>query len=66
MWTRLREGEGGMNGESSMEMYTLSHVKQMPVGICSMTQGAHQCSVTIQRGGRWVGGDISTTMADSF
>ena len=40
MWTRLREGEGGMNGESSMEMYTLSHVKQMPVGIHCVTQGA--------------------------
>ena len=32
------EGEGGTNGESNMETYTLPYVKQ-PMGICCMTQG---------------------------
>ena len=26
------EGEGGMNGESSMETYTLAHIKQIASG----------------------------------
>ena len=33
LWTQGGEGEGGINGESSMETYTLPYVKQ-PVGIC--------------------------------
>ena len=33
------EGEGEMNGESSMEAYTLTYVTRQPMGICSMTQG---------------------------
>ena len=32
------EGEGGTNGESNMETYTLPYVKQ-PMKICCMTQG---------------------------
>ena len=32
------EGEDEMNGESSVETYTLPYVKQ-PMGICCMTQG---------------------------
>ena len=36
---RVGGGKGGMNGESSMETYTLPYVKQMPAGICWMTQG---------------------------
>ena len=35
-----REGEGGMNGESSMETYTVPYVNTEPVGICRMPQGA--------------------------
>ena len=27
LWTQLVEGEAGMKGESSMEMYTLPYVK---------------------------------------
>ena len=33
------EGEGEMNGESSMEAYTLTYVKRQPMEIYSMTQG---------------------------
>ena len=33
------EGEGEMNGESSMDSYTLTYVNRQSVGICSMTQG---------------------------
>ena len=33
-------GEGETNGESSMETYPLPHVRQMPVGIHCVTQGA--------------------------
>ena len=32
------EGEGEIYGESGMEAYTLTYVKQ-PMGICCMTQG---------------------------
>ena len=45
-------GKGGMNTKSSMETYTLPYVKQMPVGICCMTQGT-QTRALLQR--RWVG-----------
>ena len=33
------EGEGKMNGESSMEAYTLTYVKRSPMEIYRMTQG---------------------------
>ena len=33
------EGESEMNGESSMEAYTLTHVNRQPMGICCTTQG---------------------------
>ena len=33
------EGEGEMNGESSMDVYTLPYVNRKPMGICCMTQG---------------------------
>ena len=33
------EGEGEINGESSMDSYTLTYVNREPVGICCMTQG---------------------------
>ena len=41
------EGEGGMNGESNMETYTLPYVKQMASGnlLCD-TGSSTQCSVT--------------------
>ena len=32
------EGEGEMNGDSSMEAYTLTHVNRQPMGVCCMTQ----------------------------
>ena len=33
------EEEGEMNGESSMDAYTLAYVNRQPMGICCMTQG---------------------------
>ena len=33
------EGEGEMNGDSSMDAYTLIYVNRQPMGICCMTQG---------------------------
>ena len=33
------EGEGGANGDSSMETYKWPHIKQRASGICCMTQG---------------------------
>ena len=34
-----RRGRGEMNGESSMDTYTLTNIcKQIPMGICCMTQ----------------------------
>ena len=38
MNTGSGEGEGGLNGESSMEIYTLLYLNREPVGICCMTQ----------------------------
>ena len=32
------EGEGGLNGESSLEIYTLPYLNRKPVGTCGMTQ----------------------------
>ena len=34
-----QEGEGEMNGESSMDECTPTFVNRQPVGICCMTQG---------------------------
>ena len=34
-----KEGEGEMNGQSSMDAYTLVYVNREPMGICCMTQG---------------------------
>ena len=36
---RGEEGEGEMNGESSMDAYTLAYVNRWPMGICCVTQG---------------------------
>ena len=33
------QGEGEMNGDSSMDAYTLTYVNRQPMGICCMTQG---------------------------
>ena len=33
------EGEGELNGESSMEPSTLTHVNRQPIRNCCMTQG---------------------------
>ena len=46
------EGEGGMNGESNMETYTLPYVKQIASGnlLCD-TGSSTQCSVKTWRGG---------------
>ena len=52
-----REGEGGTKQESSMETYTLAYVKQMPVGMCSMTRGAQARALRPPRG---VGGGIKS------
>ena len=54
----VREGEGGKNGESSFETYTLPYVKlDSPVEMCCMLQGAQiRCSVTTERG--WMGWEV--------
>ena len=31
------EGQGEMNGESSMDAYTLTYVNREPMGICCIT-----------------------------
>ena len=42
---QIREGEGGMNWENSIDIYILPHVEQL-VGSCYITQGGPaQCSV---------------------
>ena len=45
------DGEGGMEGQSSMETCTLPHVNRQPAGICCMTQSSNRYSVTTERGG---------------
>ena len=42
------EGEGEMNGESSMDAYTLAYVNREPMRICCMAQ-------EIQTGAGWDG-----------
>ena len=32
------EGEGNINGESSMDAYAATYVKRQPMAICCMTQ----------------------------
>ena len=63
------EGAGGMNGESSVETYTLPCVKQRVSGnLLNDSGNSNWGSGTTERGGReWEvgGGDISTPMADS-
>ena len=45
------EGEGGMNGERSLETYTLPYVKQTASGhVLSDTGSSTQCFVTTERG----------------
>ena len=65
----VREGEGGMNRESSMETCTLPYVRQTPEGICCITQRAQaQCSVTTWGGDRvrGGGGGMRISVADSY
>ena len=33
------EREGEINGDSSMDAYTLTYINRQPMGICCMTQG---------------------------
>ena len=33
-------GEGEINGESSMDAYTLTYANRYPMGICCLTQGS--------------------------
>ena len=67
------EGEGEMNWESSMEIYTLLYAKQTASeNLLCKTGSSTQCSVMTWRGGmgRWggreaqEGGDICILMAD--
>ena len=53
LWTWGRQaGEGGMKGESNMEIYTLTYVKQISSGNLLYDSGkSNQISVTIQRYG---------------
>ena len=56
----VREGECGMNWESSMETYTLPYVKQIASGNLLVTYGAQPSALWQSRGvgwgGRWEGG----------
>ena len=45
LWTQGGEREGGMNGESTMETYTLPYVKQ-PVSGANDSWNSNWCSVT--------------------
>ena len=58
------EGEGGTNGQSSMETNTLSYVKQIGSGNLLYDSGSsNRCFATTSRGGWEVqeGGDICIT-----
>ena len=44
-----REKEGGTNGESSMETYTLPHVKYIASGMLCDSENSTLCSVTTVR-----------------
>ena len=54
----IEEGEGGTNGESNMETYTLPYVKQTANGHLLYGSGnSNQGSVTTQSGWKGVGGE---------
>ena len=46
------EGDGEMNGERSLDAYTLAYGNRQPMGICSVTRGTLTggCAIT-SRGG---------------
>ena len=47
LWTQMGKGEGGMNGESSMETYILPYVKYVASGnLLSDTGSSNWGSVT--------------------
>ena len=54
------EGEGEMNGESSMEAYTLPYVKQIANGNLLYDPGNSNWALSqprgVGKGGRWEGG----------
>ena len=50
------EGEGEMNGESSMDAYTLTYVNRQPMGIHCMTQELKLGLRNNLEGWEWVGG----------
>ena len=54
------EGEGEMNGESSMEAYTLPYVKQIANGHLLYDPGNSNWALSqprgVGKGGRWEGG----------
>ena len=43
-----QEGEGEMNGESSMDECTPTFVNRQPVGICCMTQGTQTMENSVE------------------
>ena len=58
-WTRSREGEGGMNWEVRIDIYTLPCVKSIVSGnLLYSTGSSTQCSVMTHMGGMggWEGG----------
>ena len=72
LWTRVGERkEGEMNGQSSMEAYTLPYIKQITNG--NLTGNENWGSVKTQKYRKWwevgrrvkEGGDICTPMANS-
>ena len=60
----MGEGEGGTNGESSMEAQILSYAKwRASRNLLCDSGSSNRCSV-IARRGRWEGGDAGTPMAN--
>ena len=52
MWTQRRGGDGGMNWESGMDVYTLPCVKQIASGsLHYSTENLARCSVLTEMGG---------------
>ena len=43
-----QEGEGEMNGESSMDPCTPTSINRQPVGICCMTQGTQTMENSVE------------------
>ena len=71
MWTQKGQEEGGVNWESSTDIYTLPYVKQRASGSWYIAQGAHQSTLWWPRGVEWGwevqgGGDVCTDVADSL